>query len=294
MPHNKFVEEVELHGHVIDSLLLPKVLDTILTHGGAYVIKDIKIGQRQADASHVRVEVSADSAEQLDELLDLIHDHGAVPVHAANCQTVAADVAGAFPDGFYCTTNFRTQIRLAGEWIEVEDQEMDCGIIVDPEGTAARCIAMTSVNLSDAIVVGRQGIRVFPPEAQKRTELFEFMSSAVSSEKPKGVTVREIAAAMKRTKAANEKILAVLGPRSSTPAAASGSAGSFATATCKFCSPATRWRRTTWNKQSTARAWAFRLNAACPRPRGTNIICAPSTAFDASAASPTPWRRANY
>jgi lysine-ketoglutarate reductase/saccharopine dehydrogenase-like protein (TIGR00300 family) len=38
------------------------------------------------------------------------------------------------------------------------------------------------------------------------------MASPVSSEKPKGVTVREIAAAMKRTKEAGEKILAVLGP----------------------------------------------------------------------------------
>jgi lysine-ketoglutarate reductase/saccharopine dehydrogenase-like protein (TIGR00300 family) len=38
------------------------------------------------------------------------------------------------------------------------------------------------------------------------------MASPVSSEKPKGVTVREIAAAMKRTREAGEKILAVLGP----------------------------------------------------------------------------------
>src|SRR5204863_1292136 len=41
---------------------------------------------------------------------------------------------------------------------------------------------------------------------------FEFMASPVSSEKPKGVTVREIAQTMKRTRAAGEKILAVLGP----------------------------------------------------------------------------------
>src|SRR5208337_1526607 len=40
----------------------------------------------------------------------------------------------------------------------------------------------------------------------------EFMASPVSSEKPKGVTVREIAAAMRRTREAGEKILAVLGP----------------------------------------------------------------------------------
>jgi len=38
------------------------------------------------------------------------------------------------------------------------------------------------------------------------------MASPVSSEKPKGVTVREIAAAMRRAKDARERILAVLGP----------------------------------------------------------------------------------
>lgn len=212
MPKKQHFEEVELHGHIIDSLLLPKVLDTILSRGGTYAIKEIKIGQRQADPSHVRVEVHAPTAELLEELLDIIHDHGAVPVHVADCQAVAADMDGAFPDGFYCSTNFRTQVRLNEEWIEVDDQEMDCGILVDAGSSTARCVAMTSVRKGDPIVIGRQGIRVFPPEAQQRTELFEFMSSAVSSEKPKGVTVREIAAAMKRTRAANEKILAVLGP----------------------------------------------------------------------------------
>jgi len=206
------VEEVELHGHIIDSLLLPKVLDTILSRGGSYVIKDIRIGQRQADASHARVEVSAPTAEILEELLDIIHDHGATPVHVVDCATTPADVAGAFPDGFYCSTNFRTQVRLDEHWVDVEAQEMDCGLIVDRTKNTARCIPMTDAQLGDAIVVGRQGIRVFPPEVQQRTELFEFMSSAVSSEKPKGVTVREIAAAMKRTRQTGEKILAVLGP----------------------------------------------------------------------------------
>ena len=62
-------------------------------------------------------------------------------------------------------------------------------------------------------MVGHAGIRVFPIEgAEKKHNLFEFMTSAVSSEKPKAVSVREIAHAMRRTKAAGEKILAVLGP----------------------------------------------------------------------------------
>jgi lysine-ketoglutarate reductase/saccharopine dehydrogenase-like protein (TIGR00300 family) len=121
-------------------------------------------------------------------------------------------MAGAFPEGFYSTTSFRTQVRLGGEWLDVEDQEMDCGILVDPEGTAARCVPMAEVRKGDRIVVGREGIRVFPAETEARHNLFEFMASPVSSEKPKAVAVREIAQAMRRTRAAGEKILAVLGP----------------------------------------------------------------------------------
>jgi lysine-ketoglutarate reductase/saccharopine dehydrogenase-like protein (TIGR00300 family) len=217
-PHT-FVEEVEIQGHIIDSLLLPKILDEILTQGGSYVIKDIRVGQRQADPSYARIEVRAASPEVLRQLLDSIHDHGAVSVATSDCRTVAADMDGAFPEGFYSTTNYRTQVRISslphsgvGEWIDVEDQEMDCGILIDPEGGSARCIPMTDVRVGDRIVVGRQGLRVFPAETQARQNLFEFMASPVSSEKPKGVTVREIALAMKRTREAGEKILAVLGP----------------------------------------------------------------------------------
>lgn len=205
-------EEVQLQGHIIDSLLLPKVLDVILTHAGTYVIKDIKIGQRGSDPSHARIEVRAATADRLNEILGVIHDHGAVPVHVADCVVVPADLDGAFPDGFYCTTNFRTQVRLGGQWLDVLDQEMDCGVVIDPAGKLARCVPMTRVRTGDQVVVGLRGIRVFPESGQRRTDLFEFMGSPVSSEKPKGATVREIAAAMRRTKESGEKVLAVLGP----------------------------------------------------------------------------------
>jgi lysine-ketoglutarate reductase/saccharopine dehydrogenase-like protein (TIGR00300 family) len=211
-PATGFVEEVEIHGHIIDSLILPKVLDEILTHGGSFVLKEIHVGEHQTDPSRARIEVKAPDAKTLHDILDAIHDHGAVPVADRDCSFVKADMDGAFPENFYSTTNYRTQIRIHAEWVDVEDQEMDCGILVDPEGTAARCIPMADVRKGDLIVVGRNGLRVFPAEANARQSLFEFMASPVSSEKPKGVTVREIAAAMRRTHEAGEKILAVLGP----------------------------------------------------------------------------------
>src|SRR3954451_5418961 len=103
-----FVEEVEIEGHIIDSLILPKVLDEILTHGGSYVIKDIRIGQRQTDASHARIEVRAAAPEELQDILAVIHDHGPTPTTPHDCTVVPADMDGAFPDDFYSTTSFRT------------------------------------------------------------------------------------------------------------------------------------------------------------------------------------------
>src|SRR5437899_7884514 len=86
------VEDVEIQGHIIDSLILPKVLDEVLTHGGSYVLKEIRVGQRQTDPSFARIEVRAPTADVLQEILDNIHDHGAVPVSGQDCQVVTDDI----------------------------------------------------------------------------------------------------------------------------------------------------------------------------------------------------------
>ena len=62
-------ETIELRGHIIDSLILPKVLDQILTHGANFKIGEIKIGERRADQSFARIEVSAETSDALDELM---------------------------------------------------------------------------------------------------------------------------------------------------------------------------------------------------------------------------------
>ena len=54
-----FSETIELRGHIIDSLILPKVLDQILTHGANFKITEIDIGKKRADQSFARIEVSA-------------------------------------------------------------------------------------------------------------------------------------------------------------------------------------------------------------------------------------------
>jgi lysine-ketoglutarate reductase/saccharopine dehydrogenase-like protein (TIGR00300 family) len=210
-------EEVEIAGHIIDSLLLPKVLDTITASGGSFCIKRIAVGQARSDPSYALVEVRAGSAERLAQILALIADHGAVPTTTQDCRLAAADMDGAFPEGFYSTTNQRTEVRLGGEWVELADQEMDCGVVVDGAGGGkqgtARCVPMIDVKRGMPIVLGHAGVRVFPQDrGEVRPHDFTFMSSGVSTEKPKGALIRDIARELVANKRGGKKTLLVGGP----------------------------------------------------------------------------------
>jgi lysine-ketoglutarate reductase/saccharopine dehydrogenase-like protein (TIGR00300 family) len=209
----QFTEDVEVAGHIIDSLLFPKILDEISSLGGQFDIQDVQIGHHRSDPSRARLQVIADSLEQLEEILALISRHGAIPVHQTDCKLVVADMDGAFPEEFYATTNQDTEIRLDEKWIRVGKQEMDCGIKVDLTTRTAECVPMSDVKKGDRIVVGREGARVHPLQRDtERHNAFGFMNSTVSSEKPKGATLREIAAEMQKAKHGEGKILVVAGP----------------------------------------------------------------------------------
>ena len=206
------IEEVEVEGHIIDSLILPKILDCITAAGGSFQIKRVTIGQTRSDPSYALLSVQAPTRERLQEILSQIADHGASPVVDRDCRLQPADMNGAFPEGFYSTTNQRTEVRLDGQWMAVEQQEMDCGIAVDPSVRKARCVAMTDVRLGDQIVIGHAGVRVLPERRSVPQESFEFMNSAVSTEKPKGVAIRQVAEQLRRVRRDGGRTLLVGGP----------------------------------------------------------------------------------
>jgi lysine-ketoglutarate reductase/saccharopine dehydrogenase-like protein (TIGR00300 family) len=216
------IEEVEITGHIIDSLILPKVLDSITAGGGKFRITNIVIGQSRHDPSNAVVEVRAPNKERMQHILAQIVDHGAVPTTKQDCRLAAADMDGAFPEGFYSSTNQRTEIRINGHWIEVADQEMDCGVVVEqptamresPDRAlpAARCIPMTEVCRGMSIVMGHSGTRVIPVERTAVRGDFTFMSSGVSTEKPKGALIREIARDLVTNRRSGGRTLIVGGP----------------------------------------------------------------------------------
>lgn len=207
------VETVRLEGHIIDALILPKVLDLILWEGGQYTITGIEIGRNRQDPSWAEIEITAPTSQLLDEILKKLTPHGAVPVAVEDCRLLAADMDGAFPEGFYSSTNLPTEVRYQGDWLLVDEQEMDCGIVVDVEARTARCVPMHRIRMGDMVVVGRAGVRIemlSPMESEPST--FRFMGSQVSSEKPKGVTTRDIAKSLKQTREMGQKVLLVGGP----------------------------------------------------------------------------------
>ena len=62
------------------------------------------------------------------------------------------------------------------------------------------------------IVVGHAGVRVLPVERPREPTLFGFMSSTVSSEKPKSVSLKMWPKPIRATRAAGKKVLLVGGP----------------------------------------------------------------------------------
>ncbi|QDT65352.1 ornithine cyclodeaminase [Calycomorphotria hydatis] len=205
--------EVEVAGHIIDSLILPKILDEITALGGRFELPEVRVGALQTDPSYARLTIEADTAERLEAILQQISHHGAVPLNQEDCQLAKVDIAGCLPEGFYATTNQDTEIRVDGKWIPVDPQEMDCAIRYDAATGTASCLPMSDTVLGEQIVIGRSGVRVVPQQRERDAhDSFGFMNSAVSSEKPKGVIVREIAAAMREAKKGNGKILIVGGP----------------------------------------------------------------------------------
>ncbi|MBI4285199.1 MAG: TIGR00300 family protein [Chloroflexi bacterium] len=205
-------ETIELKGHIIDSLLLPKVLDQVLARGAEFEIEQIDIGVRRSDPSHARIRLRAETKSAMEELLVALKVHGAEPIENEDADLLAADIAGTFPEGFYATTNLRTDVRVRGEWLEVENHEMDRGIVVDIAARRAVCTPMHRIRKGDMVVAGHRGVRVIPLERQQRGQLFEFMSSDISPEKPKLALVQALANELQKCRAEKKKTLFVGGP----------------------------------------------------------------------------------
>jgi lysine-ketoglutarate reductase/saccharopine dehydrogenase-like protein (TIGR00300 family) len=210
---------------VVDSLLLPKVLDAIVDAGATYEILELEMGTTALDQSHVRIRVSATDDAALDSLLADVQVHGVNREDASDAEWVAAPADGVLPSDFYSTTNLTTSVRIDGRWMQSGRPEMDCALVIDAASPTAssssisvHMVPMHRVRAGDRVVVGWRGVRVETPVRPDDAEGFGFMTSEVSSEKPKAVSLAKVATSISDARdrrargAGGGRVLAVCGP----------------------------------------------------------------------------------
>ena len=204
---------IELSGHIIDSMALTKTMAIIMEKGGEFDILEIDVGRKKSDLSHAKIEVSAHSPQLLNAILDELSVLGASIHEIKEVNLVASTKDKVAPEGFYSSSNHATHIYYNGNWIPVEDIEMDCLVVVDEAENRAFVKPIANIEAGDKIVVGLDGVRVTPPQRSRdEHQVFEFMNSDVSSEKPLMNLINGIAQEMKEIKAKGGKIGIVGGP----------------------------------------------------------------------------------
>ena len=203
-------DTIEAEGHLIDSGLLSGIFDKIIEFRASYEILTFDIGRTNDDPSRIEMRINAPDDQALDEILQQLTTFGCHPVRERDVLVRPAEKDRCVPDDFYSTTNHRTQVRLGGRWVEVEQQRMDAVIVTS--GQRAACRKLRDVRAGEPVVCGHDGIRV-TPEFRERDRLgFAFMSNDVSSERRVEGVVSRIAEMMRHVKQGGGRIAVVAGP----------------------------------------------------------------------------------
>lgn len=208
---SKHSREIEVKGHLIDSLILTKIFDGIMDLNGEFEVKEIKIGKKKKDESYAKLRIIGKNKKHLDKILQLVYREGATAKIQKEATLKSALKNCVMPDNFYSTTNNDTQIFLKGKWIQVENIMMDKCIVVN--GNKARCIPIREVKRDDKIVVGEEGIRITPPKRPREgMNVFQFMGGSSSSERPTQHIAKKVAEDIYKTRKSGGKIVLVGGP----------------------------------------------------------------------------------
>jgi lysine-ketoglutarate reductase/saccharopine dehydrogenase-like protein (TIGR00300 family) len=207
---------VELEGHIIDSGMMQRVFGLVMDMGGSFHVEQFDVGTRKDETTYCRMEVSADSEDDLQSILHELHQTGANIADPVDARLDPAPRDQVVPRDFYSTTNHPTQIRHGDEWIDVENVEMDCAIVVDkddPDGPRAYTKVLNAIEEGDLVVTGEAGIRVRPPERPRDASgPFGFMQEGVSAERPSESLIEDIGDAIVETKESGGNVLVVPGP----------------------------------------------------------------------------------
>lgn len=209
----KYEQEIEVKGHLIDSMILTKIFDKVMDLKGDFQVLEFSVGKKKRDPSYARLLVRGRDQQHLDELLELVYREGAQPISVQQVMLEPAEKDMVMPDSFYSTTNNATQVFYNSSWIDVDNMMMDKCIVLDRQKMRAECKMIRDVKKGDSIVVGERGVRIIPHERPREgVDIFQFMSSSSSSERPTQQIARKVASDIYKIKESEGKIAVVAGP----------------------------------------------------------------------------------
>jgi lysine-ketoglutarate reductase/saccharopine dehydrogenase-like protein (TIGR00300 family) len=209
----KYEQEIEVKGHLIDSMILTKIFDKVMDLKGDFHVLEFSVGKKKGDPSYARLLVRGTNQQHLDELLESVYREGAQPISVQQVMLELAVKDMVMPDSFYSTTNNATQVFYNSSWIDVDNMMMDKCIVLDRQKMRAECKMIRDVKKGDSIVVGERGVRIIPHERPREgVDIFQFMSSSSSSERPTQQIARKVANDIYKIKESEGKIAVVAGP----------------------------------------------------------------------------------
>ena len=190
----------------MDTGILARVLDDVLEYGGDYRIESLDLGRQHEDESR-----GAGGDPGRGRRTARAHRHAGAGARRQPGRPRDGDAPGPrrpTASSPRTSTPRPTSTPSSGSTASgcaVDRAEMDCGLVVEERDGRPfiRNVPVSDVRAGDAVVCGAHGVRVEMPPAVARgeEENFGFMSSAVSSEKPQALLVRQIAERMREVKA---------------------------------------------------------------------------------------------
>ena len=211
MPDKPY-EDVEIEGHLIDSLVMPKIMDGIMDLDGEFEVLSFDVGHMKDDPSPRRdadLRARREAPRGAPHRGDRARRRGRA---AARRRARAGRPRRRLPGRLLLDDqprDVRARRRRVGPCAEARDG------LRDPRRRRCRgrprpCHERRARRR--ALRDRPRGIRVLPLERPRESQPFEFMASAVSSEKPKAQIVHEVARLLRHVKDEGKLTIAVVGP----------------------------------------------------------------------------------
>jgi lysine-ketoglutarate reductase/saccharopine dehydrogenase-like protein (TIGR00300 family) len=217
---------LSLEGHLLDSGLLDRALESTVQGGGSFQILNFQLGKQRQSTSSAEIRVSAPDVNVLEGLLGQLIELGAIPAgpqQTGDARLERVTMEGVAPEDFYVTTIYPTEVRAGGQRVRVTGQRMDGCIVIDDREAAHPTAAirlLRDLKVGEQVVVGVEGIQTVRKSESRDdrgiggtpTAEFAFMGAGVSSERKIELVVNQVAWELERIRQRRGKVAVVAGP----------------------------------------------------------------------------------